>query len=45
MNSQELFLSGLYLEEGTGHELRLDVDGRYPLLKASGTFKNMTQSI
>ncbi len=45
MTSQEQSLSGLYLEKDTGHELRLDVDGRYPLLKASGTFNSMTQSL
>ena len=38
-------ISGFYQNISTGNELRLDVDGHFPLGVASGTFNSFTNSI
>ena len=38
-------ISGLYRDISTDNELRLDVDGHFPLQVASGTFNSFTSSI
>jgi len=45
MNINNSSISGLYVDNSTGNELRLDVDGNYPQMIASGTFNSFVDSI
>ena len=45
MSCPQTRISGLYRDSNTGNELRLDVDGDFPQMMASGTFNTFLDSV